>query len=163
MMKKLLVLTLVLGMASLSSAAFDLGDIDGLGYSVTGNTVTVTGTNVGGYLMSLAADDGSVLSNGIVAPEFTAVNDPGSFYYGEWTGASAANTSYVTGTIFTIDFTPGASLLTFTYSGIVGASEITIAGQATSLVDATMTLAAIPEPATMALLGLGGLFLRRKK
>jgi hypothetical protein len=156
-MKKLLVLALVLGVASLATAGLT---VPGLTYEVTGNTVTISGADVGGFLMSLEADDGSVLSNGVVAPAFTAVNDAGMWYYGQWTGASAANTSDVTGPIFSIDFAPSATELTFVYSYIVGASEITVGGVAQSLVGQSIV---VPEPATMGLLGLGALLLRRKK
>jgi hypothetical protein len=158
MMKKLLALVMVLGIASLAAAGTEI--VPGLEYEVAGNTLTLVGSGVGGFLISLESNDGSELSNGVVAPGFTAVNDSGSWYYGQWTGASAANTSDVDGPIFSVDFAPGASELTFVYSGIVGASEITIGGQAIGLVGRTMI---IPEPMTMGLLGLGGLFLARRK
>lgn len=173
-MKKLLVATLVLAMASLASAAMDLSTINGLSYEVSGSTVTISTTvGVGGYLFNLAADNGSALSNPVIPAGFGAVNEPGLLYGTEWWGASSSvgTAAALTGVIFSIDFTPGAQKLFFVYGSDI--SSISIGGSAVGLaspgvggVDGAlyeMTLGVVPEPATMALLGLGGLFLARRK
>jgi hypothetical protein len=164
MMKKLLVLALVMGIASLATAGFDLSTINGLSYSVDGNKLTITGADVVGYTMNLAPEGGS-LSNGVVAAGFIGTANAGSEYYGVWTGVAASvgggGNPNVTGTIFTIDFTPGTSLVTFAYSSAAGASTITMGTETITLDGYSMTI--VPEPMTMGLLGLGGLFLARRK
>lgn len=161
-MKKLLALTLVLGIASLATAGIDLASINGLSYAVEGNKLTVSSTvGVIGYLFNLQADNGSALTNGTVAGGFAAVNFAGIDQYGIWTGASASvgTANPLTGPIFSIDFTPGTQKLLFVYSS--GDPSITIGGEAITLTGYEMTI--VPEPMTMGLLGLGSLFLARRK
>ncbi len=164
-MKKLLAMILVLGMASLASAGLI---VEGLEYEVdtSTNTITVTGTGVTGYLFNLMPDAG-VLTNGVVSSAFTTVNDPGLWAgdYGEmgWAGASASTTDALgkSGVIFTINFDPGTTEVSFYESAFMGSSQVNFAGGEVAGLDGFSM--AIPEPMTMALLGLGGLFLRRRK
>ena len=161
-MKKLLVLTLVLGIASLATAGIDLGTIAGMSYDVAGNTVTISSTGtVNGYLLNMEADDLSALSNSFVPAGFLQYNYAGFASGTVWHGASASSTTGVTGVVYSIDFTPGASVINFVYSSIYADnSSLSVDGSANGLAGYSMT---VPEPATMALLGLGALMLRRKK
>ena len=165
-MKKFLVLTLLLGIASLASAGVDLGDVDGLDYSIAGNTVTITGADVGGFQLAFKADDNSVLSNGdvdghgIVWNSFAADGAwYGSIY--EWAFSSGVSTTDKTGTLMTLDFSPTASKLYIAYSSYAGDSYVSVGGATTQL--GGLYEIAIPEPMTMSLLGLGSLFLVRRK
>jgi hypothetical protein len=161
MMKKLLALVMVLGIASLATAGIDLGTIDGLSYEVAGNTITVSGQGVTGYLLTLESNDGSALSNSFVPSGFTTFNYAGYNAGSVNHGAGAANTAPVNGVIYSIDFTPGAAELNFIYSSIFAdVSSISIGGQAIDLSGYSLI---VPEPMTMGLLGLGGLFLARRK
>ena len=162
-MKKLLVLSLILGIASLATAGTDLGAVAGLSYSVEGQSVTVTAdAATNGYLINLHPDDGVAVSNVVVSPAFTTYASPGAWYAsygGVQMGISASVTNAVTGTILTFDVGAGTQSvdLIATWAGSPGmsfeAGSVDIAGY-------TIT---IPEPATMAILSLGGLFLARRK
>ena len=164
-MKKLLVLTLVLGIASLASAGTEI--VPGLEYTVsgtqsTGGTITLTGTAVKGFLINLQPNVSGKLSNGDVAAGFTTVNVDGVAYNGNWAGASASNTTGITGTVFTVDFASGMATATFYNESAVGNTVVNFES-AVSLTGEVINIPTVPEPATMALLGLGGLFLARRK
>lgn len=158
-MKKLLVLALVMGVASLASAGVEL--VPGLEYTVdTGTqTVTLTGTDVISFVMNFTVDSG-VLSNGSTAAAFTTVNYDGMWAYGAWLGVSAANTTAVSGDIFSIQYDAGATAITLVDSVYTGNAGINFGAGDVALNGMVIE---IPEPATMALLSLGGLFLARRK
>ena len=157
-MKKLLILTLVLGMASLASAAFSLVQIDATTAAVVNDT---TGYNGAGWL---TIDGGGVMSADYA---LTAAGDPqgdssiGGTYlnsdFGDgflWTDFSIQSLNpdnkVQAGNNIIISLTSGAgNVALYDESGYVQIGESVFLG--------------IPEPATMALLGLGALVLRRKK
>ena len=166
-MKKILVLTLVLGIASLASAALDLGDIDGVSYSVgAGNVATITvSKDIVGLLWNLKPDAGS-----LAAVDLTFSGDFGVTSAGAWNGTeglmdgiSASTTVPFQGTILTVDFDDSATkaeLVNYYYADS-NITWTTADGGKVFITGYEMTL--IPEPMTMGLLGLGGLFLARRK
>jgi hypothetical protein len=164
-MKKLLVLMLVLGMASVANATV-------LSWSVDAVTIeSLSGTAV----VQLVADDGI----GFVSPK--------------WVGYTPATTSL--GSITTITALPAAggnaaiqnptqsgwdgwwtvmSMDTETPFTVASGSQysVTITGYATGTfglasdsygTNDTLEVTVLPEPMTVALLGLGGLFLLRRR
>ena len=166
-MKKLLVLMLVLGMASLASAALDLtigSDTDGTsnwdGVKLLGGGLTidaVLANSVTDYTLQvdLTGDLTLVTSSVVFADGWMFGNlftggDPGD-------GATSANLTagdfnakpagFGAFTGLGVNGDLGTITLTSTdFTGVIGSAIITV-----------------PEPMTMVLLGLGGLFLRRRK
>lgn len=159
-MKKMLVLALVLGIASLASATVTV--------SVSSNTVAVGGT----VTVSVSSDntDGYVKYLDMVKGTATL----GTVSKLPAAGAQADVIDYSTGTLYDIgltaaDFTntPTAGIhftVLATATGNVGDTfTLDLLNDQTFDVASTQTVTIIPEPVTMALLGIGGLFLRRRK
>jgi hypothetical protein len=163
MMKKLLVLALVLGMATLANATLT----NGLTLNVTGTAVTVTGTSTTDWDLvvisnkTLSPLDASAL-NMSVAPSMSGLmagfsdlvagcaDDLSAYTSGAvWTITSASGETYKTGTYLTLTSTAGATVTLAQFD------------EGTTHLVGMQTI--VPEPMTMALLGLGGLFLRRRK
>jgi hypothetical protein len=171
MMKKLLVLSLVLGMASLASAAL---------------TLVVNGQDAGAAITLMPSDTIWIGINqsetrGFAAYVIMTVPAPG-----EWTGQSRVNSAgfpgtvpgwtyygtavdpsldawFYNGSIATVDpFPTGVHAEVQFHCKAQGDVIITLYNEAFAAID-TLTIHQIPEPATMALLGLGALVLRRKK
>ncbi len=165
-MKKLLVLSLVLGMAALASA--------GLSLNSAGNVATISSDNDVAWA-ALVTWTASLGAEGALTPENAALslskNDnlgvmPGSdLGFAELGDVQVMDVSVgggvgetiVPGAHYVITLPAGMMLgdtdmglgridvLAYDLSGIIGSAFVT------------------PEPMTMALLGLGGLFLRRRK
>jgi hypothetical protein len=169
-MKKLMFLTLVLGVASLATAGTVI--VPGLEYDVSGSTLTITATTAVQTIgWSLKADDGSLLSNSTVD---SALNVGTST--GVWNDAylpngllgvsgSVGSAAAITGTVYSVDFASTASTIAFMYAQYTP-SAVVFEGGATTYLDATYgsgEVMIVPEPVTMALLGLGGLFMARRK
>ena len=150
-MKKLLILTLVLGIASLASAGFSIA-YDGANVIVSSDVELIGGINLG--VGGIGVDVGTLELRTVGAPTTAPVITE----YGDTTGIGYDWTDLVTvvwGDPVTTP-NPAGMWLTAPVSG-VGTVE---------LVDGNFTVLGsveIPEPATMALLGLGALFLRRRK
>ena len=188
-MKKLLVLMLVLAMASLASAEVTMniyvnGSDPGDEYSMAAGdaAITIYGTvpaNEYTGVYFIAAGDGS-MSNGAISTlgncTFASISpgafiDPDNEELGTW-GDFFADMGYAdTATIY--DLTLADSAYPFVaITGDIFSATLTFASSAATLaiIDYTGeeyvtydTLSIVPEPMTIALLGLGGLLLRRRK
>ena len=169
-MKKVLVLALVLGIASLATAGLDLAGGAASPFQLTGDdTVYVS------YTRFLVVTDSSITGNTLL-------------YTGDGAGivdfsSTSAYIDAMQGKIDLIDDTetvnhvfqllikdtdPGngsviasGNLADFAFSG--GGNAYLTDDSAGTLTGESIVIALVPEPATMALLGLGALLLRRKK
>ena len=163
-MKKLLILALVLGMTSAASAALSLGGV----YNGTINVgetgiVTVISDDTVGWMGYVGSDNPPVLGiTGCVATtkagqdSYVTPNPYGYVGYYEIQAADMSEPfdSVVAGVQFEISVY-GATL------GDVYTIDRWNTGWDTILESGTVTV--IPEPMTIALLGLGGLFLLRRR
>jgi len=163
MMKKLLVLTLVLGVASLATAALTITApatvVEGTAYQIilsggAGEVVNVGLYDIGnaagiptGWTVEAAA--GNLASVGVNFPSYGGIEFLADDLFG--TGVQA-------GTWATLDMVAGAAgeSLVWDLWDYNAASEITPGVM-------TVNFVPVPEPMTMGLLGLGALVLRRKK
>jgi hypothetical protein len=162
-MKKLLILALVFGMTSLASAAISL---DGPTSINEGDTVSIGINNLDGgdYLaymnISLISQGGFSLGTPALtglAGDISGVGVPYEYAGGheiEVTLAQSTGTS-APGVQFTWD-------LTCLKAGVAVTIELWDAADFSAPVD-VLTIAQVPEPMTIALLGLGGLFMLRRR
>ncbi len=168
-MKKLLVLVLVLAMTSLASATVAMTLVDNgdgtYGIDVT-NGMTGAADQTGQYFAIIGVENGSLsMPTAILAILGTLSNanegdvgDTGLFDYGTGTYGEfrATNITYVA--------TPGGEWITG-YTLLEGATVIDLYTMDNSMTQESLTLAdeiIVPEPATIALLCLGGLLIRKK-
>jgi hypothetical protein len=174
-LKKLLVLVLVLGLVSVANAGLTFKIVDSLNATVTemtvGSTYTavVSGTSIATHTGGLYGPAYAASDWALVTPsspiDLDASGDLGTIlwidgYQGyDFTSADASSSvlpDQAIGEWFKVTLTPTATgdftLGLFWYEGTGG----------TGTAEATINATIIPEPITMTLLGLGGLFLRRR-
>ena len=168
-MRKLLILTVVLGMASLATASVVVsGPTEVLAggtysYSVTGTSADTSSSYLGYVWVDYPTYSGMVSSPGqntdnLTGPfsGYTTGYLPDGFYF--IAATTPGLTEVFAGEWFTFDVTiptDAASSTTFGIDILDGSFGV--------VQDAALSIHVIPEPMTMALLGLGGLFLRRRK
>jgi hypothetical protein len=177
MMKKLLVLMLILGLASAASATIsytlmdgtDVQDMTDLAPSTTYTLVLDGvrsdmpidgGTNIGGP--SYTVYDYSLAS--LTNPQ---VLDTGDLDYNSWDTSLmmmlwGVQESGFGGLVVDGDWLSW-DIVTGTATGTFNVNMYDWASATTTVPVATLGMTIIPEPMTIALLGLGGLFLRRRK
>ena len=162
-MKKLLVLMLVLCMASLANAGLSLTglpDTINVGESMIIGITSDDGAQYEGFLLM---ENNGLASYGATTIEGIAVPAAQVVYYGTTVDPTVdAYGIENSDTSITDLLTPG---LGFTFEIVAGA-EGTVGFQLMNSQFAQIgsgTLTIVPEPISLAILGLGGLFLRRRK
>ena len=156
-MKKLLVLTLILGVASLATAGLSLVD-DGAGQ------VGVNVDNDDAANFFLAFESPAISASNIALTDAGTGTLSSITPYGVLDGASLGLPAL--GLIDVYAINTASATVGDVVAGIRATADYDAAGQI-SLLDGSLslveTISVVPEPATMALLGLGTLLIRRKK
>ena len=166
MMRKILVLFLVLGLASAANAMLiRVDDLEGDSFEVDiSSTITVVSEDPSSWLGYIIIEDGGAgsLGNPIILPA---------------AGDSATATDYTeagwgTGYELTASMSPtgdpaiaAGSQFSFDYVGVVGDTatiSLFVDPEYTTPV-ASVNVTVVPEPMTVILLSLGALFLRRRR
>jgi hypothetical protein len=166
-MKKLLILMLVLGLASMATAALVINingsDPGGSGNIINGDEIQVMSTNADtylGYVFIKTGSESGSLANGAFGSDYAGDQRSISAYSVTGYGAGYkiiadyldTATPTVSGEHFVMDFSGGS----LSDTGVIDLyHNLTV-------VD-SYTYTVVPEPMTIALLGLGGLLLRRRK
>ena len=179
-MKKLLVLLTVLAMAGTASATMTInapaevlgGETFGVGIDVVGETTVITDyLAIAGNVASVNAS-GVVLATDVVASPYwedlSADPDMQAFIGGDLGIANPVGIYYYEFVIVDIPvpaLTDGALISNIMVTAGDPGSDIVVAliDGATGELRSTANVSVVPEPMTIALLGLGGLFLRRRK
>jgi hypothetical protein len=165
MMRKLLILFLVLGLASTANALLiKVDDMEGESFDVDlQTTISVVSEDASSWLGYLIIEEGGAgsLENPVILDAAGDSASAGPYTEADWgTGfeltAAATNNNppIAAGTQFSFDYV-GAVGDTATISLFVDPEYTTPV--------ASVNLTVVPEPMTIILLGLGGLFLRRRR
>ncbi len=166
-MKKLLILTLVLSLVSSANATLTLGSSAGDTLPVAGTTTlsinSDTASPYGAYMVleqnGLGAYVGDMQALAAAGADASVEDEEaayGAAYAGWWYGEA-------------LSYNPDAPIIAGTHFEIgfeclgIGDITVTLLDFDEETVLDTMVIHQIPEPASMLLLGLGGLFLRRRK
>jgi len=171
-MKKLLVLALVLGVAGLAGAGSmtanqltaNTGSVSGSGYIIDGGVPQFTGFygvvvgTLPTYVVNYAGSQVTIADIDNSEGALDALAEALSINVGDIAKAWAFDFADTTPPPSTI--LPNGLLTTFTGAG-VATLYLLDAVDASALSGSPLTF--VPEPITLALLGLGGLFIRRKK
>ena len=168
-MKKLLILVLVLGIASASYGAYN--DVrDDFTLDLSGTTLTIVGLVADpGVSISVGIYDNIAQAGGFGTPTAKLSDGSGGFAAGALSNIIVYTTGGWDGVDITVlDSSPSTDTVnamdwfTVKYTGSVGdVVDIYDYNVGSGGVVGQMNI--VPEPMTIALLGLGGLFLRRRK
>lgn len=163
-MKKVLILLMVLGISSLANAATVLTwSVDGVTLDIDETVnVTLDADNNSTYLLKWVGNTAGTIASILdivakdAAGEDSVVQDPATTEYPGWWKVSAADMTATVGD--TIQSGPQYDVT------IKGLAEGTYSLASDNYgTNDTLEITVIPEPITIALLGLGGLLLRRRK
>ena len=169
-MKKVLVLALVLGIASLATAGLDLAGGGASPFQLTGDDteyvsytrfLVVTDSSITGNTLLYTGDGASIVDYSSTSAYIDAMQ-------GKIDLIDATETVNHVFQLLIKDTDPGngsviadGDLADFAFSG--GGNAYLTDDSGGTLTGESIVIALVPEPATMALLGLGALLLRRKK
>jgi hypothetical protein len=179
MMRKLLVLALVLSVVGLANAGLSTTNlvpdkldavvdtvaqtITFVGYNTTGaNAIgAITGLALNIILSPIASDSAITYNLAQTLPATWSLTGEGfEIAAGDWVCYGGNSTNGVVGTLAVFGYAGAPVKATLYSSGDWGNAEVGIRGSAMTSLDGKVIT--IPEPMTMLLLGLGGLFLRKK-
>jgi hypothetical protein len=162
MMKKVLVVMLILGLASAANAALTLKLSSDAPIAVNGTLTATVSSSIGGSYSCWLEIKTPAIANFAAAPTFTAAGNPnGDSKVTAWPEFGAWYE------VLVASLNPDKALLAgdhiqATIKGLaVGQTELNLyADDAATLLSSKIIN--VPEPMTLALLGLGGLMLRRR-
>jgi len=165
-MKKILVLFLVLGMASAANAMLiKVDDQEGDSFEVNiKSTITVVSEDASSWLGYLIIEEGGAgsLENVVILDAAGDIGVASAYSEAGWgTGYELSASMSPTG----VPATTAGSQFSFDYVGSVGdiATISLFTDPEYTTPAASVNVTVVPEPMTIVLLGLGALFLRRRR